>query len=196
MGINHAIPKVVEDYRDYKPPPAVRPIVEELLLSVPDAYLGGLGAVVLKNQESLPKRERMRKTWDRKRKVRLAETLGYYSQATRTSAAAVTLHVDNIMETMWPWLLHVPLFRYLVIGSVLFHEVGHHIHAVHHPVYEGKENVAEDWSRKLGKMFVRRKYWYLLPLLYPAGYIIRLGIRAPTRLRRWKQRIAEEVRKA
>jgi len=190
----NAIPKVVEAYRDFKPPAAVRPMIEELLRSVPSEYLRGLGAVVLTNQLSLPKRERRRKTWNRNHKVRLAEALGYYSQATRTSEATVTLHVDNIMAAMWPWLLYVPFFRYVVLGGVLFHELGHHIHAAHRPIYDGKENVAEDWGRRLGQKFIRRRYWYLLPILFPMGYLYRLGKRAPAAFRRWKREIEDEVR--
>jgi hypothetical protein len=34
-------------------------------------------------------------------------------------------------------------------SDVLYHEIGHHIHAEHKPVHEEKENVADDWSHKL-----------------------------------------------
>ena len=51
-------------------------------------------------------------------------------------------------------------------GEVLYHEIGHHIHSTRKPVYEGPENVAEDWSRKLWRHFLRTRYWYLTPLLY------------------------------
>jgi hypothetical protein len=60
----------------------------------------------------------------------------------------------------------MPLFRWFSIGEVLYHEIGHHIHAEHRPVHDGKENVAEDWSRKLWRQFVRSHYWYLTPVLY------------------------------
>jgi hypothetical protein len=51
--------------------------------------------------------------------------------------------VDNIVKAQPSWALHVPLLRYVTVGDVLYHEIGHHIHAVHRPVYDGKENVAE-----------------------------------------------------
>jgi len=35
------------------------------------------------------------------------------------------------------------------------------------PVFEGKENVAEDWSQRLFGRFCRLRYWYLRPLAYP-----------------------------
>jgi len=57
----------------------------------------------------------------------------------------------------------------MVVADVLFHEVGHHIHNVHQPVYQGKENVADYWAKKLSRAFGRRRYWYAMPLLYPVG---------------------------
>ena len=57
----------------------------------------------------------------------------------------------------------------------MFHEIGHHIHAVHKPVYDGKENVAEDWSKKLLRRFCRRHYWYAVPVLYPLATAINIG---------------------
>jgi hypothetical protein len=68
---------------------------------------------------------------------------------------------------MGPWELRAPLLCYMPIAIVLYHEIGHHIHAEHKPVHEGKENVAEDWSDKLGGLFYRRHYWYLMPFFYP-----------------------------
>jgi hypothetical protein len=58
------------------------------------------------------------------------------------------------------------VLRYIVAGKVLYHEIGHHIHAVHRPVHEQRENVADDWSGKSTKLFYRRHYWYLFPFLY------------------------------
>ena len=57
-------------------------------------------------------------------------------------------------------------------GEALYHEIGHHIHAAHRPVYKGKEDVAEYWRRKLWVRFVRRRYWYLFPVLYVAGKLL------------------------
>jgi hypothetical protein len=57
---------------------------------------------------------------------------------------------------------------------VLYHEVGHHIQAVHKLIYEGRENVAENWEKKLGRHFFRARYWYLVPVMYPIGIFLRL----------------------
>jgi hypothetical protein len=64
--------------------------------------------------------------------------------------------------------------RYEALGIVLFHEIGHHIHAAHKPVFDGRENVAEEWSRKLFVRFLGLRYWYLMPVLYPVALVIRL----------------------
>jgi hypothetical protein len=83
------------------------------------------------------------------------------------------LYVDNITQG-WPgWLAKLPLVRYMPTGEVLYHEMGHHIHAAHRPVYKGKEDVAEYWRRKLWSRFMRQRYWYLVPPFYVVGKIIR-----------------------
>jgi hypothetical protein len=167
------LPEIVESYRAFEPPRIVRTLVEDLLRAVPSKYLGGLKTIVLTNQAGLSREQRRKRTSGRKQ-GRLAEALGVYNPATRSSPAIVTLHVDNILDCMPSWGLKAPLLRYLWLSQTLYHEIGHHIHAVHKPVYEGKENVAEDWSRKLSGRFLRTHYWYLLPVLLPISYVVRL----------------------
>jgi hypothetical protein len=43
-------PNIVEAYRDYVPPQSVRPIIEDLLKTVPPRYLVGLQSIILTNQ--------------------------------------------------------------------------------------------------------------------------------------------------
>ena len=168
-------PELVENYRDFEPPAGFRSLVEDLLQSVPSKYLVGLKTIVLTNRDALSRDQRKQKVWSRKRKVRLAEVRGAYYRATRTSPASITLYVDNILAShVPPWITKVPLLRYCDLDTVLFHEIGHHIHAAHIPSYDGKENVAEDWSRTLKRRFFRRNYWYTIPLLYPLALVIRL----------------------
>jgi hypothetical protein len=33
-----------------------------------------------------------------------------------------------------------------------------------HPEFREKEDVADDWGKKFGARFVRRQYWYLIPV--------------------------------
>jgi hypothetical protein len=160
-------PTIVESYRDYSPPPTFRRLVEDLLKAVPPRYLVGLKTIILTNHAAGTRAQKRHKVWSRNRKIRLTDALGYYSAATRSSQATIVLHVDRILKGMRPWELRAPLLCYMPIAIVLYHEIGHHIHAEHKPVHEGKENVAEDWSNKLGGPFYRQHYWYLMPVFYP-----------------------------
>lgn len=159
-------PFIVESYRDFVPPPNFKQCVETLLRYVPAEHLVGLKTIVLTNRAGLTSRKRKQKVWSRNRKVQLATALGSYSHASRTTSAEVWLYVDNIVEAGIAWWYRIPVLRYLVASDVLYHEIGHHIHATHVRVYNGPENVAEDWSRKLRKIFYRRHYWYLFPFLF------------------------------
>jgi len=85
--------------------------------------------------------------------------------------------VDNVLKAEPSFCYRLPLLRYDTVASILYHEIGHHIHTVHRPVYEGKENVADDWSRKLSRRFLRRRYWYLMVFFYPAHLLLKLNKR-------------------
>ena len=45
------------------------------------------------------------------------------------------------------------------------------IHQVHKPKYEGKEDVADKWSKKLTTTFLANRYWYLFPIAPPIALI-------------------------
>jgi hypothetical protein len=79
--------------------------------------------------------------------------------------------VDNLATSAGS-MLRLPFFRYMMPADVLYHEIGHHIHTVHKPIHEEREDIAQDWSRKLYANFVRKHYWYLYPLLYIAAHLI------------------------
>jgi hypothetical protein len=172
-----AKPEILENYRDFEPPAQVRRIVEDLLEYLPANYLRELHKIILINQSALTRDQRRQKIWGRRHKYRLAEAKGAYYQATNSSLATVWLFVDNILKSQPPWVLKTPLLCYSEFGEVLYHEIGHHIHAVHKPVHEGQEDVAEDWSKKLWWEFFRRKYWYLIPIRYPLLLLTKLAMR-------------------
>jgi hypothetical protein len=178
-----ARPKIVENYRDFEPPANFKMLLEDLLDGVPPKYLVGLRTIVLTNQCALTRNQRRQKTWSRNRKIRLAEARGAYFRATRSSSASVWLYVDNILRSEKPWFRRLPILRYYEPGTVLYHEIGHHIHAVHKPVFEEKENIAEDWSKKLFGRFCRLRYWYLRPLAYPLWLLAELAARIEKKLR-------------
>ena len=166
-------PSIVENYKDFEPPPNFRTLVEDLLAAVPPKYLIGLRMILLTNESSLTRNQRRQKTRGRKHKVRVADTLGTYHQATNSSGAAVWLNVDNIVESWGRRMFKMPGLRYFPVADVLYHEIGHHIHKVHKPVHDGRENIAEDWSSRLSARFYWRRYWYARPLMYCASLIIK-----------------------
>lgn len=166
-------PTIVESYRDFEPPPEFKKSVETLLRYVPRKYLVGLKTIVLTNRAGLTRNQRRQKSWSRNRKVRLADALGSYSRACKSSPATVWLYVDNISKSEPKWWRRTPILRFLSTGEVLYHEIGHHIHTEHRPVYGGRENVAEDWSRRLWRHFLRTRYWYLTPLLYVLALVLK-----------------------
>ncbi len=135
----------------------------------------GLHAIVLTNMGSLSRKERDRRTRGRDRRIALGQALGYYTQAWKGEPARITLLLDNL-EKQWgrSWL-RFGLTRDTILSNLLFHELGHHIHQLHIPEHEGREKVADKWSKKLRGKFLRHQYWYLLPLFYPFERISRLG---------------------
>ncbi len=175
QGPGHPQPEIIEAYRDYVPPCNAKRIVETLLRYVPPEYLLGLRSIVLTNSSGLSRDRRREKTWSRNHKVRMAESLGSYTRATRNSAASIQILVDNIVDSFPRFVLCVAPLRNIFFADVLYHEVGHHIHATRRPEYREKEAVAEAWSAKLSRDFIQSRYWYLFPVVLPLGLAINLG---------------------
>lgn len=159
-------PEIVENYRDFEPPGNITKLLHDLLDAVPQEHLVGLKNIVLTHHSALSRDQRRQKIWSRKRKIRLASARATYHQATRSSPSAIWLYVDNIMQSVPRVLWKLPLLRCVTLSDVLYHEIGHHIHAVHKPIYKDTEDVAEEWKRRLAARFLRRRYWYLVPLAY------------------------------
>jgi len=169
-----ARPEIVENYHDFVPPARFAKSLNELLEAVPPKYLVGLGTILLTNQGALSRGERRKRVFSRGHKVRLAERCGWYGRGTKSSPATICLYVDNILRSEESWMRLLPLTRHAALGTVLYHEIGHHIHAVHKPVFQEKESVAEDWSDKLYVRFLWLHYWYLRPLIYPLKLIFEI----------------------
>jgi hypothetical protein len=67
-----------------------------------------------------------------------------------------------------------------MFASVLFHEVGHHIHRNIRPAHADKEDTADRWKRRLSGHYMRKTYWYALPVVIPASKAWRFA-----RRKRW-----------
>jgi hypothetical protein len=142
------IPCVVTQFSGgYTPPFNVEDCVARMLHSVPEKYLLGLSEVVLTNTAGLARRQRRAMTLSRKRKVRQAAALGLYHQAWKNRPAWIQIYVDNILRN-WEsgWWLHLRFYREMLIGNVLFHELGHHIHYAIRPEHREREDVADVWK--------------------------------------------------
>jgi len=165
--------RITEAYRNYSPPLDASALVHELLSSVPSKYLRGLSCVVLTNQSALSRRDRKGKVWSRKRKLDRSRVLGLYHGAPRRSdsSAWIELRVDKILEGLKGASRWLRIAREVVFGHVLFHEVGHHIHTTIRPEHIEREDVADTWARKLGANFLRKKYWYAVPVLVPMAKV-------------------------
>ncbi len=145
---------VVEHYRDYSPPFDAREPVRQLLSYVPDKYLAGLHSVTLTNSHST-RLLRRGKTRSRKRKVRLSDCRGLYR------AGQVVLIVDQIFLGYPNYFLHLSYFRTYLLGEVLYHEIGHHIHRTRKHDRRDQEFVADEWGDKLLRSFMSKRYWYI-----------------------------------
>jgi hypothetical protein len=91
-----------------------------------------------------------------------------YHRRSGNSSPYIELRVDRIVLGLNGFPIRIPMLRDIIFGHVLFHDIGHHIHRTVRPEYDEKEDVADKWAGKLNGNFIRKKYWYLLPILTPA----------------------------
>jgi len=160
-------PQIVEAYKTYLPPFNAAKTVRLLLRYVPPQYVAGLKTIVLTNQQAMSHDQRRRKLWSRRRKVPMNRVRGRYFQAWKGNPAWIELFVDKIItdDFFSRMAMRIPLARAVGVGEVLYHEIGHHIHKTQRPEYREREDVADDWDPKMGRTFLRTRYWYLIPLL-------------------------------
>jgi hypothetical protein len=168
-------PQIIEAFHGYNPPFDAAKIVRRMLRVVPPQFLHGLNSIVLTNVAALSRQERERRTRGRDRRVTLGEARGYYSHAWKGEPARITILVDNFEKRFGRSWLRVGIVRDLDFSELLFHELGHHIHRLHRPEYEGRENVADKWSKRLSTRYLRSRYWYLIPLIVPLSLLFDLG---------------------
>jgi hypothetical protein len=158
---DHEEVRINEAYNGYAPPVNVVKVVRRLLARVPNQYLRGLDCVVLTNLSGQPRRNRLGKVTSRGRRIEKSRVAGLYHQKWKGQPPWIELYVDQILRR---WTLWIPFARDLAIADTLYHELGHHVHLFIRPEYREKEDVADDWKRKFMKIFLRREYWYLIPL--------------------------------
>ena len=151
-------PEVITNFSGYAPPFEPVPMVKRMLASVPSKYLIGLKQVVLTNSSGLPRKRRRAVTRSRNRKVKIVEARGLYHQAWQGEEAWVEIFLDNVLERFENhWAGKLGFMREAEISDVLFHEIGHHIHFSVRPEHREKEDVADVWKVRLGKIYLRQR---------------------------------------
>jgi hypothetical protein len=168
---SHAQPIIIEAYQGYTPSFNVAKLIRKMTREVHPKFLVGLKSVVLTNKTALSRKDRERKLPLRGRRVVQGDTLGYYSQEWKGEPACITLLVDNIEKRCSGGWSRFGFFRISIFSDVFFHELGHHIHRVHRPRYEEREDVANKWSKKLSARFMVSRYWYMLPIAAPIALV-------------------------
>ena len=65
--------------------------------------------------------------------------------------------------------------RDFLLAPVLFHEIGHHIHANFRPEFREREDVADSWQAKLERSYYRKHPFFkvITPLATPFRGLIR-----------------------
>jgi hypothetical protein len=171
---------VFENYTSYKPPAWVRGTIVKLLSRTPANYLSGIQSVVLTDSAAIGAGKTHR---IQGRKHVRKECLGWYHAARKGEQAWIQIVVDNIISSniqagMPRYLLRIPPFRKSLFGQTLFHEIGHHLDlTIGAPAPTG-EQAADAWRDRLLARYVRRQYWYAVPLLrFVVAPLLRLIMR-------------------
>jgi len=180
---SYAMVEIVEAYKEFLPRCNARATVEQLLASVPEELLVGLWRVVLTNAAALTGKRKRGWSWSRGRKARHTEVLGLYHQEWHGDPAWIELFVDRIADGVPSMVLRLELAKSVLFGRTLFHELGHHIHARQRPEHREREEVADDWQKRLGRLHIRRRHPIARIVLWPLVRLARL-LRGRTRQRR------------
>lgn len=173
MSASLEIP-IQEVYRNYQPPFDVRSLVRKLLRAAPVEHLGGLSHVVLTNNPRTAHRDQAASnpTSNEERRV-----LGRYHLWRRNTPPYIELRVDEISAQLDRLSLHIPILREIAFGSVLFHEVGHHLQLKHHlvrPDLIASEALADNYCGQLLVTALEKHYRYAMFLQAPALWAYRL----------------------
>lgn len=127
--------------------------VRALLEHTDPRYLAGLGSILLRDGGGLTWHERQR----RRRKVG-KRLLGNYNARKRGEPAYIVLFIDAIQASGHPVLMRFGFSRNAIVGRVLFHEIGHHVATFVVPEHGSSEGLAEQWTVRLGREYLRRRY--------------------------------------
>jgi hypothetical protein len=182
---------VHENYGPYRPPFEVSADIERLLSALEPRYVIGLNAVVLSAHRALTRERRRAKTKARGRKIAIREAHGLYHREWFGRPASIELFVDAMLEGFPRFVFRWPTLRDLILSRVLFHELGHHLHATQSPEHDEPESVAERWRLWLTREAFAKLHPRSLPFLRTAAHLLK-----PVRswmYRRYRRRVTRGV---
>lgn len=172
--------RIVEAYRDYEPSFNVKKTVYKLLCTVPGKYLKGLDCVVLLNESGLARRDRLGE--GPVTPAQTGEIARPWPVSSRVSQQAPLYRTPSRQDLHKSWQSQLS-HSDCEVARVRPRSISRNRHHIHHtvrPEHREKEDVADDWAGKLNANMIRRRYWYLMPILMPVSKLYRL-----LRRRRW-----------
>lgn len=161
---------LIDNYKNYTPPAFVHDSINRLLSGIPQKNLIGIKSIILTDVESMTSDRRKDNIKDIKKGQK---TLAFYSHKTKSKPAYISLYIDRIIGDYRGWGYRFHFVQDLIIGSILYHEIGHHIHYSKIPEYQEKEKVAKKWTKHLGGKYFWKHYWYFMIFLYPLKGILK-----------------------
>ena len=173
---NFRVITIREGYGAYVAPKWVRPTVDRLLSSLDSSHVTGLSGIVLTDAVQSTNGGQGNRS---QRQV----TLGKYYRRRNGEPAWIELTVDEILKEFRAPFHKLQYSRDLVIARVLYHELGHHLHATRRGIGRAPESSAEAWQTRLSRIHFSHRYGYLKPVL-PLLRLVRRMLRAFIRRRR------------
>jgi len=189
MNDNKTNIALIDNYKDYNPPSFIHDSIDRLLSGIPQKYLIGIKSIILTNSKALTSDDRKS---DNKKMKNGWMTLAFYSPAKKakpsnisfSKPAHISMYIDRILEKFPNYFLKLHFMQDVIIGAILYHEIGHHIHYSKIPEYQEREIVAKKWKKHLINRYLWKQYWYCMISIYPlmkiAYYVLRKFIKKET----------------
>jgi hypothetical protein len=173
---------ISERYNGAVPPKCVRETVECLLSTVPPGYLQGLSEIVLVDSGSLSSGKTRRV---RGRKYRTRDCRGFYHPLAKGRPAYIEIVVDNTLRGMPAPVRWSTAIRELLLGEVLYHEIGHHLDRTIGARARTGEAAAESWSGHLLRQHIKGSHRLTSIVISAGGPLVRRVMRYLRRTGRW-----------
>jgi len=122
-----------------------------MLGSLSDGHINGLGAIVLGDAARATKRKMKTARRNRHRIF-----IGRYHHAWKQDRAWVEIVVDLALDRVPARYIDLQFVRDFALGTVLFHEIGHHLHYTIGSAGRGGESSADDWEVRLALIHFRK----------------------------------------